>query len=251
VPRARSPTYRETARRHIHWVTLKTYRGLYRSKKGDEVTVKMLSRPPATRVFRAATGRRKYKLVALHSKITEVIYVAKGTKNRKKSVDQEAEELAALEELEDDDEEEPELEDEDSEDDEDESDDEDEPAPKKGKKAPKSAPKESRAKADGQIGTAELAAHAGVDSRTLRMVLRKHKVEKDEESGQYRWKSLKDKEVVKILKLLKSGEAEKIKKESLDALKERQAEKKAGKEAGKKGKKSKKAKKVEEDEDDE
>lgn len=167
--------------------------------------------------------------------------------------DEELEEEDEDEEDEDEDEEdedEPDDEDEDEEED-DEDDEEEEEPPKKSRK-----PRQSRAAADGKIGTNEIAEKAGVDSRTLRMVLRKHKVPKDPETRRYQWDSWNNKTVKKILAWLKAGEAEDIKKESLDKLKETQEAKRATKSSTKKGtKKSAKPKKrkrvVEEDEDDE
>jgi hypothetical protein len=118
-------------------------------------------------------------------------------------------------------------------------------------------PGESRAAANGKVGTAEIAAAGGTDARTLRMVLRKHEVEKNEETGRYEWGSMKDPAVKKILKLLKDGAAEEIKTEALNKLKERNDAKKKTKdtstdstngdgatgEAKKKNKKNKKGKK--------
>lgn len=121
--------------------------------------------------------------------------------------------------------------------------DEEDDEPKKGAKKKR---RQSRAAADGKIGTQEIADRAGVDGRTLRMVLRKHRIEKDEESGRYQWDDWDDKEVKKILKLIKDGAAREVKRESLDKLKANQEAKK-----GKKGKKGKKNKKKSEDEDDE
>lgn len=144
----------------------------------------------------------------------------------------------------------------DEDDTEDEDDEDEEPAPKKGKKgkaSTTSTPSRSRT-TDGKVGTREIAEKAGVSGRVLRMVLRKHEVEKDSETGRYEWDSMKDKEVKQILKWIEDGEAANIQKEALDKLK---AKKAADKEAeapatkgSKKGKKGKKGKKVV-DEDDE
>lgn len=227
---------------------MRTWTGVYEDRKKNQITVKSVQRPPKVRSFRVAGGKRRFKLVTLKTTLREVIIVAKGTKTRKKAVEEDVEEIESLEDLEDDD-----VEDEDEpeavEDDEDE--DEDEPAPKSKKgKAKAAAAKTTRAKSNGRVGSAEIAEAAGVDARTLRMVLRKHSVEKDEESGRYEWDSLKDPEVKKILKWIKAGEADDIKKESLDRLKAKKAadKAKAEKKSGK-GKKGKKAKKVVEDED--
>ena len=107
---------RTTAPVHIEWKRIKTYRAVYRSRNGIEITVRSISKPTPYRVFRSATGNRKYKLVSLKSTNREVIIMAR-TKNRRKAVDQEElEEIEALEDLdedEDEDEEEEEEEDED------------------------------------------------------------------------------------------------------------------------------------------
>lgn len=158
------------------------------------------------------------------------------------------EELDELEESDD-------AEDTDADDDtEDEDDEDEEPAPKKGKKGktPASTPSRSRT-TDGKVGTREIAEKAGVSGRVLRMVLRKHEVEKDSETGRYEWDSMKDKEVKQILKWIEDGEAANIQKEALDKLKAKKAaDKEAEAPATKKGKgkKGKKGKKVV-DEDDE
>ena len=262
-------TIPKTAKQHIHWRRIRTYRTTYvpsaSLKPGQKdlgskahpsvlqtITTYTVSKPPKYRSFRSAGGIRKYKAVEIKTKLTEVIIVA-STKNRKKPVkDEELEELEALEELEelddeeeeeevdevedDDEDEEDEEEDEDEEDDEEEEDEDDEeeedeePTPKRrNKSAAKASTKKASSKRgsrpdDGKVGTQEVAEHFGVDGRTLRIVLRKHGIEKDPDSNQYRWKSLKSPEVIKIGKLLKGGAAEKAKKESLDKLKARKAE---------------------------
>ena len=100
------------------------------------------------------------------------------------------------------------------------------------------------------IGTAEIAEAAGVDSRTLRMVLRKHSVAKDEETGRYEWPSLNHKQVKQILKWIKAGEADNIKQDAFNKLKERKAAKEdeapatKSKKAKDKAKKNKKSKRV-------
>lgn len=232
-----------------------------------EVTVTTPYKPDRVRKFKAAGGVRKFTAVKAKSTTREVMIVAKAAKKAPKNkkaaeaevTDDELEELTEddlddledeLEDLEDDDEVETEDEDveDDESDDEDEEDEDEEPAPKKkGMKA-----RQSRAKSNGKVGTAEIAEEAGVDARTLRMVLRKHQVPKDEETGRYEWDSLENKTVKKILKWIKAGEADAIKKEGLDRLKAQQEKKRAAKkEGGKKNKKGgKKAKKVVEDEED-
>lgn len=177
---------------------------------------------------------------------------AKKTDKNKKSdeiEDSELDELAALEDLDDLDADADEDEDEDTDTDEDEDEDE---APKKskGKGGKKGAAKTKTKKVveKDYVGSAEVADHFNVDARTLRMVFRKHGIEKDPDSNQYRWPNFKDKTVVKIGKLLKEGAAEDIKKESLEKLKTTQAEKKAAKKGGKKDKAGKKSKKGKSDE---
>lgn len=216
------------------------------------IIVQSVTKPTKYRLFKAAGGIRKYKVVEVKSKFTEVIIVAKA-KARKKSIeDEDLEALEALEELDDLDEDEDEEEidevdedeeeyeedeedeDEDEGDEEDDEDDEDEePAPKRrnkpvAKKTPsKSAGKRGSRPDDGKVGTQEVAAHFGVDGRALRIVLRKHGIEKDSDSSQYRWSSLKHPEVVKIGKLLKSGAAKAAQKEQFDNLKAKSAAKKS------------------------
>jgi hypothetical protein len=184
--------------------------------------------------------------------------MAKATKKKSQVdeiTDDELEELEGLEELEDEDEDEDETEavepDDDEEDDED--DEDEEPAPKKKSKKGKAKTKRpSRASQDGLVGTQEVAAHCGIDGRTLRMVLRKHKIQKDEDTGRYQWDSLKDPEVKKIKKLVDAGEAKAVKQEGLDKLKARNEAKKDAKAKTKKSGKGKKKKPVfVEDDDDE
>jgi hypothetical protein len=124
-------------------------------------------------------------------------------------------------------------EDEEDEEDEDEEEEEEEPAPKKKgkgktstssksgsaskKKASGSSPSRSRT-TDGKVGVQEVAAAAGTDARKLRMVLRKHEIEKDEDVGRYEWSSLNHPEVKKILKLVKGGAVKQATNESLAKL---------------------------------
>lgn len=245
------PEIRKTAPRHITWHKVKAYTAIYRRGK-TRVTIKSVIEPPPTRLFRTAGGVRKFKRTALKTTTREVIIVAR-TKGRKKPVDtEELEELEALEELEDldedevDEEDEEELEDDEDvedeeededepEDEEDEDEEEEEPAPKrsrskksasttaKAKRA--SGPKQSRAAANGKVGTQEVAEHFGTDGRTLRIVLRKHSIPKDEDSGRYEWSSLKHPQVIKIGKLLKGGAAKEAKQEGLSKLKSSKAKK--------------------------
>jgi hypothetical protein len=228
--------------------------------------VTTLTPQPEKRKFKVAGGLRTFTKVAEKHQLQEVIIMAKAAKKGKKNetvTDEELEELEGLEELDeleeglsDDEDEVEEPEDEDEDDDEDE-----EPAPKKGKKAktPKEVekkPRQSRAAADGLIGTQEAAEFVGAkDARELRMVLRKLREKDpsfapDAETGRYQWKSLKDKQLVKVKKAFEAGLHTQIKTESLDKLKESQKEKKAAKskDATTKTKKDKKKKKSSDDE---
>lgn len=220
--------------------------------------------PPKKRKFKSSGGLKQFRRITHTTIQKDVILMAKAakkTKNEDKDedtvVDEELEALEALDELDaDDDDDDDEVEEKPKakkskkskakDEDEDEDDE-----PSKGSKKKKAAKPSRSRTTDGKVGTSELAAKAGIDGRSLRMLLRKMKVEKDEETGRYEWDSFDDKEVKKILKAINEGEVDAIKKESLDRLKETQAEKKAAKKAKKGGKKSKKAKKVEDDEDDE
>jgi hypothetical protein len=83
-----------------------------------------------------------------------------------------------------------------------------------------SGPSRSRT-TDGKVGVQEVAEAAGTDARKLRMVLRKHGIEKDEDVGRYEWSSLNHPEVKKIIKLVKGGAVKAATKESLDNLKAR------------------------------
>lgn len=243
---------RATAPVHIHWKKITTYKATYRAKgkngKVNELIVHSVRRPPTEKVFHVAAGRRKFKLAKLTIDKRTILIMAK-TKTRKKPVEQEEleeiEALEELEELEDEEEEDEDAEDDDSEDEEDDEDedepedeeeeDEDEedeePAPKRSKKSAKSksttksnskAPK-SRAAAEGKVGTQEVAAAAGIDGRALRIMLRKHGIPTDEDSGRYQWTSLNHPQVKKILQLVKQGAHKKAAQEGLDKLKAKKA----------------------------
>lgn len=244
------------------------YSALYRSKSGDEIRIRRsLTPPPKVRNFQGAgQGLRRYKLITFKKSTREVCIVARSTKTKKnpKSAeieDDELDELAALEDLDDlEDEDDTDDEDEDVEEDEDEDDDdldeddedEDEAPPPKKKggtakqkanlKKAQAAKKKKAAEREG-VGSAEVAEHFGVDARTLRMVFRKHGIEKDEDSNQYRWPSFDHPEVKKIGKLLKGGAAKEVKAEGLAKLKAGKADKtkKSTKTAGTKKTKKKRA----------
>lgn len=274
MPRARNsrfPNVREVSPYHVHWRSITTYTATYKNgKKGKGkkvVIIRTINKPPppqkelqlagdALRLFtRTKLTKSKRKAIVIMA-TTKTKKSSKKSKTREKPVEDETlEELTDLEEIEEEDEEttdddetttdstdDEDSDDEDSDDDED--DDEEVAPPPKSKKKKK---KSSRAKDNGKVGTQEIAEAAGVDSRTLRMVLRKHEVEKDPESGRYEWESLEHKTVKQILKWIAKGEAKDIKQESLDKLKE----KKAKKEGTKVKKKNKKKKKETEEEDDE
>jgi hypothetical protein len=200
-------------------------------------------------VFRTGHGRKKFKAVHTITHTKECIIVAKAAKKDKEVKD---EELAALEDA-------------DADEDVEDADVVEEKPKKSGKgskkasgkgKGGESKPSRSRT-TDGKVGTREIAEAAGLEgtsgTRTLRMVLRKHAVEKDPETGRYEWDSLKDPTVKKILKWIAEGEAETVKQEGLDRLKAQQQEKREAKKAkkakkDKSGKKSKKSKKSDDDE---
>lgn len=245
------------------------YVALYKSKAGDKVVIKSVSFPPKTRILKGQGGLRKYRRIKYQKHLQEVLIVAKATKKGKgrtaEVTDSEIDDLEGIDDLDDleedleDEEPEDEVDEDDEdtededEDDEDEDDDEEVVVKKKSKKS-KTKPTTSRAAANGKVGSAEIAKEAGIDARRLRMVLRKHEVEKDEESGRYEWSSMKHPTVKKILKWIKDGEADDIVKEQLQKLKDNKAKKaskkkKVSKDAGAKTKKTKK--KVVEDEDDE
>jgi hypothetical protein len=251
------PKPKVTAPVHINWKVMRTYRAVYRSPNGNEIVIRGLTRPPTKRSFRTAAGLRKHRLVKLQSSQREVIIVA-STKNRKKAVEQdELEEIEALEELEDledledeeeledeveedeeEEEEEPEDEVEDDELEEDEEDEEEEEAPRpkartrKGttakaktkttRRSSSAKPGNSREAADGRVGTPEVAAHFNVDSRQLRVLLRRHDISPNADSGRYSWKSLNSPEVVKIGKLIKSGAHKEAQREAIDTMRKRQ-----------------------------
>lgn len=247
-----------TRKRIKEWVTI------YEDRDGNRIKIRGFKRPTKTRVFRVASkpGRRKFTAISAKHQTKELILVAKNKGKKKKEEELDEEELEELEDLEDlddledededvedddsdededsdeeDEDEEEDDEDEDDEDEEDEDEDDDEeddeeeeeaPAPKKSKKSKSKKGKKgkSRASANNKIGVPEVAEAAGTDGRTLRMVLRKHGVEKDEETNRYEWSSLKHPEVKKIIKWVKErGEGRKVKEESLKNLKNRKTKK--------------------------
>jgi len=243
-----------------------SYTALYKTKDGHKIVVRSLTPPPEKRKFKVAGGLRTFTRVTHKQHLQEVIIVAKAAKASKKKstvTDDELEELEGLEELDElEDEDEDEADEEEPEDeDEDDEDEDEEPAPKKGKAkkpAAKAKPKQSRAAADGLVGTNELAEDLGITARELRMVLRKLR-EKDPvyapngETGRYQWASLKDPQVKKIKKAIDSGLHKQIRDESLQKLKDQKAAEKAAASNDastktKKGKKDKKKKKVADDE---
>lgn len=148
-------------------------------------------------------------------------------KTEDEEVDDILDELDEDEELEDEDEE---VEDDELEDDEDveEEDDDEEPdeAPRaKRSRTKKTASKKKAAAKDG-IGTAELAAEAGVSSRELRMFLRDQNIQANRE-GRYNWPSVDSREAQMIIKKIKGGAVSKLRKEQLDKVKARGTAKRA------------------------
>lgn len=264
--------------RHVRRARIKEWVTVYEDKDGHRIRIRAFSKPTKHRTFRVSVppGRRKFKAVSVKYKDKELVYVAKtkkGTKKGKKEEldEEELEELEDLEDLddleedeadeededaveeddddedededEDDDDSDDEDEDESDEDDDEEDDEEEEAPPKKSKKSKSKKTKKgsSRAKGNGKVGTQEVAAAAGCDARTLRMVLRKHsdKFDKDEETGRYEWSSLKHPDVKALIKLIKErGEGKKVKKESLDNLKKGKSKSKAKSKSKSKKKKS-------------
>jgi hypothetical protein len=166
------------------------------------------------------------------------------TSKKAEVVEDELEELEDLEDLED----EPVDEaDEDEDEDEAEDEDEDEEDTPKAKKKSSRKPKK---RDDGMIGSAELAEALGTSGRELRVMLRQHKVEKNE-NNRYEWDSVEDavsEMGFKSIAAAKKGLAE-SRAQRLDELKERVGKNKKKKASSKAGtKKSKKV--VEEDEED-
>ena len=230
-----------------------------KTKPETQVIIHSVREPPGQVTLNTGHGKRKFIAKSVRTRLTKVIIVA-STKGRKKAVtEDELEEIEGLEDIEIEDDEDIEIEDEeDVEDDEEEPEDEDEdedeePAPKAKKGRAKKPAAKAKAREDGLVGTTEVAAHFGVDSRTLRMVLRKHGIEKSNDSGRYEWEGLNDKTVVRIGKLIAKGEAKAVKAESLQKLKDKkEAEKVAATKASKKTKTKKvRVVEVDEDEDDE
>lgn len=76
---------------------------------------------------------------------------------------------------------------------------------------------------EGELGTAEIAHAAGVDGRTLRMYLRKNKIPKVD--GRYRWGTMDDPDVKKLIKDVKGGAAKEARDEALRELKDRKTKK--------------------------
>jgi hypothetical protein len=229
---------------------MRTYRAVYRSPTGNEIVIKSLKRPPKVRSFRTAVGNRKHSLVKLQSTLREVIIVA-STKNRKRAVEQDEleeseaiddleSEIEELEDLEDEEieedegeeeseEPEDEVEDEAEEDEEEEEEEEEEEAPRraartrKGTTTKAKSTTKSRASADGMVGTSDVAEHFGIDSRSLRMLLRKNEIPVDPDSNRYQWKSLTSPQVVRIGKLISAGEHKKAQREQLDKVRAKKA----------------------------
>jgi len=76
------------------------------------------------------------------------------------------------------------------------------------------------------IGTKEVAEFLGIEPRQLRMFLRAREFQpKDNREGRYHWSSLEDPEVKRIVKEVQAGELEKLNKEKLASLKGRSEKK--------------------------
>jgi hypothetical protein len=270
-PPHKFPELRKTAKRHIHWAVVKTYTTTYKAGR-TRITIKSVNKPKPTRLFRTSRGLRTFK--ATNTKVSRkevLIVMATKTRKKGKQVDeelQELEELEELEELDEDEDEEDEEDDEDEdeddeddepedEDDEDEDDEDEEPAPKRSRSKTKASakskksrkPAQSRAAANGKVGSQEVAEHCGIDGRTLRILLRKHEIEKDPDSGRYEWSSLNHPVVKKIVKLVKSGGAQAAKKEGLDRLKASKGKTSTKKTAAKKTTTKRRRRAVEDDDE--
>lgn len=105
------------------------------------------------------------------------------------------------------------------------------------KKAKAAKPKKEKT----GVGTAELAAEAGVEPRQLRAFLRSAGYQpRDDRDGRYSWPSLRDPEAREIVKAVKQGAIDKLNKEKLADLKERKGKAKASKKTSAKKSKAKK-----------
>lgn len=131
------------------------------------------------------------------------------------------------------------VEEEDEEEEDEDDDEEEEEAPKKRSSKSKSKSKASRSRTtDGKVGTQELANHLKIEPRALRMVLRRLKIEKDDETQRYEWSSLNHRDVKKIIKAVEGGAVKREQKKSLDNLKAKKAGAKRSKSSGTSSKKS-------------
>jgi hypothetical protein len=134
------------------------------------------------------------------------------------------------------------VEEEDEEDEDDDDDEEEEEAPRKrrsSKSSSKSKSKASRSRTtDGKVGTQEVAEHLGIEPRALRMVLRRLKIDKDDETQRYEWSSLNHPAVKKIKKAVEGGAVKREQRASLDKLKAKKAGAKRSKSSGTSSKKS-------------
>jgi hypothetical protein len=205
------------------------------------------------------TGRRKYKAVAAKRSRKEIWIVAKAKTKKSDDVlteedlqeledledlededledeedEEEEDEVEDVEEEEDEDEDEEDLEDEDLEDVEEEDEDEDEeeeeeeeepPRRRRRRRGKKSKSKRrrggvGRALPEGKVGVEAVAKATGADGRTVRMVLRKEGIDKDEDSGRYAWPSESNREFKRVVKLVKER-GNRVKQESLENLKKR------------------------------
>lgn len=102
------------------------------------------------------------------------------------------------------------------------------PKRKSGRSRAKASKKKATAKKEKTgVGTAELAEAAGVDPRTLRVLLRAEFPR--EEGGRYNWSSLNHPEAKKIIRRAKEGGAKEARDASLEKLKKSKGKSKKGK----------------------
>jgi hypothetical protein len=147
-------------------------------------------------------------------------------RRKAKSEEDEIDELVdSLDELDEEEEEEvEEVEDEDEFEDEEEEDPDEAPKSRRGRKK-KTAAKKAAPEKSG-VGTAEVAAEAGIEPRQLRMYLRSKGIQPgDDRDGRYNWPSMNSKEVQTILREINKGAVDKLNKEKIADLKGRSKKK--------------------------
>ena len=101
-------------------------------------------------------------------------------------------------------------------------------APKKTRSRKKRTSKKAAPEKTG-VGTAEVAAEAGIEPRALRMYLRSKGIAPGggDGGGRYNWPSMNSREVQTILKDINKGAVDKLNKEKIADLKSRSTRKKA------------------------